>query len=409
MARLNRKQKRKREEQEGLMALQAFMNAVIGVFRLYLFITSTFRPRRPELSPNPDFYQTHVNNINRLVRGSDADCHEQLRVNRQTFMRLCCLVRGVGLTDSRNVCLEERVAIFLWVLGHHTKQRRTKFEFYRSTETISRHFNAVLQAVLRLHRMLLETPNLVPANYEDNRWNWFQNCLGALDGTYVPVNPPAADRPRYRSRKGDIATNVLGVCTRDLKFVYVLSGWEGSATDSRILGNAMERPHGLRVPRGQYYLVDAGYTNGNGFLAPYRGQRYHINIWRQGHMPISKEEFFNMKHSAARNVIERSFGVLKMRFAILRSPSYYPIRTQCRIVSACCLLHNLIKREMPNDPIEHEYTAWEQAHVNDVPVDDNIVNVESSNEWTAGRDALAAAMYNHWLANGGGQVEGILP
>ncbi|XP_058181174.1 uncharacterized protein LOC131299605 [Rhododendron vialii] len=171
----------------------------------------------------------------------------------------------------------------------------------------------------------------------------------------------------------------------------------------------MERPHGLRVPHGHYYLVDAGYTNGNGFLTPYHGQRYHINIWRQGHMPTSKEEFFNMKHSAARNCIERSFGVLKMRFAILRSPSFYPIRTQCRIVSACCLLHNLIKREMPNDPIENEYTAWERTHINDVPVNDHIGAVESSNEWIAGRDALAATMYNHWLANGGGQVEGILP
>ncbi|KAI8564253.1 hypothetical protein RHMOL_Rhmol03G0167500 [Rhododendron molle] len=174
MARLNRKQKRRKEEQEGLMALQAFMNAVIGVFRMYLFITSMIRPRRSELSPNPDFYQTHINNINRLVRGNDTDCHEQLRVNRQTFFRLCCLVRGVGLTDSRNVCLEERVAIFLWVLSHHTKQRRTKFKFYRSTETVSRHFNAVLQAVLRLHRMLLETPIPVPADEQDNRWNWFQ-------------------------------------------------------------------------------------------------------------------------------------------------------------------------------------------------------------------------------------------
>ncbi|KAI8572658.1 hypothetical protein RHMOL_Rhmol01G0216600 [Rhododendron molle] len=106
---------------------------------------------------------------------------------------------------------------------------------------------------------------------------------------------------------------------------------------------------------GHYYLVDAGYTNGNGYLAPHRGQRYHINIWRQGHRLTSEEEFFNMKHSTARNCIERSFGVLKILFTILRSPSYYPKRTQCRIVSACCLLHNLIKREMPNDPIEHEY------------------------------------------------------
>ena len=56
---------------------------------------------------------------------------------------------------------------------------------------------------------------------------------------------------------------------------------------------------------GYYYLVDAGYTNGKGFLAPYRGQRYHLNEWREGHMPTTHEEFFNMKHSTTRNVIER--------------------------------------------------------------------------------------------------------
>ena len=121
-------------------------------------------------------------------------------------------------------------------------------------------------------------------------------------------------------------------------------------------------------------------------------------------MPASKEEYFNMKHSAARNVIERSFGVLKMRFAILRSPSFYPIQTQTRIVTACCLLHNLIKREIPNDLVELEYTQWEQEHLHDVQVDDDrITTIDTSNEWTAERDALATTMYNHWLANGGGQ------
>ncbi|KAI8529974.1 hypothetical protein RHMOL_Rhmol11G0017600 [Rhododendron molle] len=190
--------------------------------------------------------------------------------------------------------------------------------------------------------------------------------------------------PRYRSKKGEIATNVLGVCTRDLIFVYVLSGWEGSATDSRILQNATKRPEGLIVPHGHYYLVDDGSTNGNGFLASYCVQRYHVNIWRQGHMLVSKEKYFNMKHSAARNVIEKSFGVLKMWFAILRSASYYPIRTETYIVTTCCLLHNLIKREMPKDPIEQEYDTWERDHVNDVPNDDHISTVDSSNELTAG-------------------------
>ena len=75
----------------------------------------------------------------------------------------------------------------------------------------------------------------------------------------MPVMPPAILKPRYRNRKGEISTNVLGVCTRDLKFVYVLSGWEGSATDSRILRDAIQRPHGLRVPHGMF-VIDAKFV-----------------------------------------------------------------------------------------------------------------------------------------------------
>ncbi|KAK8349574.1 hypothetical protein V6Z12_A06G151100 [Gossypium hirsutum] len=118
---------------------------------------------------------------------------------------------------------------------------------------------------------------------------------------------------------------MLGVCTPDMQFVYVLPGWEGSVTDGRVLRDAISRRHGLKVPHGCYYLVDAGYTNCEGFLAPFRGQRYHLNEWRQGYQPSTLEEFFNMKHASARNVIERCFGLLKLRWGILRSPSFYPI------------------------------------------------------------------------------------
>ena len=40
-----------------------------------------------------------------------------------------------------------------------------------------------------------------------------------------------------------------------------------------------------------YYLVDTGYTNEEG-LVPYRGQRYHLNDLRKGHMSTTHEEFF---------------------------------------------------------------------------------------------------------------------
>ncbi|KAH6820546.1 hypothetical protein C2S53_019178, partial [Perilla frutescens var. hirtella] len=123
-------------------------------------------------------------------------------------------------------------------------------------------------------------------------------CLGALDGTYIQMQVPAVDKPRYRSRKGDIATNILGVCDKNEWFVYVLSGWEGSAADGRVLKDAISRENGLKVPTGSYYLCDSGYTNGEGFLAPYRGYRYHLREWEAGHRVAQNyQEHFNMKHA----------------------------------------------------------------------------------------------------------------
>ncbi|KAL0430948.1 UNVERIFIED_CONTAM: hypothetical protein Sradi_0720800, partial [Sesamum radiatum] len=84
---------------------------------------------------------------------------------------------------------------------------------------------------------------------------------------------------------------------------------------------------GVKVPTGNYYLCDNGYGNVEGFLTPYKGVRYHLKEWDRGTGgPQSSRELFNLRHASARNVIERTFGLLKTRWGILRSPSYYPIR-----------------------------------------------------------------------------------
>ena len=47
-----------------------------------------------------------------------------------------------------------------------------------------------------------------------------------------------------------------------------------------------------------------GYPNADGFLAPYRGQRYYLQEWQgAGNVSATAKEYFNMKHSVARNVI----------------------------------------------------------------------------------------------------------
>ncbi|XP_060959214.1 protein ALP1-like [Cannabis sativa] len=180
------------------------------------------------------------------------------------------------------------------------------------------------------------------------------NCLGALDGTHNRVRVLMDDKPKYRTQKSKIATNVLGVCSKDMKFIYVLPCWEDFAVD------------------------DARYTNCKRFLASYRGQRYHLNYWEDGNPPKNPQEYFNMKHSSVRNVIERCFGPIKNRWAILRSSSFYPIKTQNRIILACCLLHNFIRRKIPTDNYmlsENEIDSGDEEDV-----DGSIRSIEASEE-----------------------------
>ncbi|XP_062088136.1 protein ALP1-like [Humulus lupulus] len=182
------------------------------------------------------------------------------------------------------------------------------------------HFNrtsrrVVQEALTMIHSVaasaVIYLPKEIRRSSEDERWKWFKNFLGALDGTYIKVNVLESDRPRYRTRRNEIATNVLGVVSQDMQFIYVLPGWEGSTADSIVLRDAMSRTNGFKAPQGYYYLCDAGYPNSEGFLTPYRGQRYHLNDWDIP--PNTPEEFFNMKHSSARNIVERAFGLLKGR------------------------------------------------------------------------------------------------
>ncbi|XWS46366.1 hypothetical protein CRYUN_Cryun14cG0059100 [Craigia yunnanensis] len=81
-----------------------------------------------------------------------------------------------------------------------------------------------------------------------------------------------------------------------MQFVYILLGWEGSAADGRVLRVAISMRNGLNIPEDNYYLCDARYTNGEGFLALHRGHRYHLNDWHKHHQPMTTQEYFKKKH-----------------------------------------------------------------------------------------------------------------
>ena len=54
--------------------------------------------------------------------------------------------------------------------------------------------------------------------------------------------------------------------------------------------------------------------------------------WQNGPPPRVMKETFNHAHARVRNVIERSFGVLKMKFRILLNMPRFPEDKQSRIL-----------------------------------------------------------------------------
>ncbi|KAL8466355.1 hypothetical protein ACS0TY_035454 [Phlomoides rotata] len=335
------------------------------------------RLRSPRRFSLLDRMPGQIRSLHELVDANDDDCKDALRMDRAAFGGLCDLLQTIGgLRNSKYVSVQEKVAMFFSILAHHTKNRSVKYQFKRSGHTVSKYFHSVLQCVCKLHSLFLVEPEPIPDDSTDPRWQDFKGCLGALDGTYIDVHVPTLDQARYRNRKGHLSVNVLGVCDTDMKFIYVLTGWEGSAADSRVLRNAVTRNSGLKVPKGV---------------------RYHLSEW-SSRRPQTPQEYFNMKHTRARNIIERTFGLLKMRWGILRSPSWYPIQTHNQIIMACCLIHNYIRKEMAVDPIEQHLDDWlnRQATGEGQVNLDVIDSLDSSPEWNIWRDTLAQNMFIDW-------------
>lgn len=154
------------------------------------------------------------------------------------------------------------------------------------------------------------------------------------------------------------------------------------------------RPHFIDC----YYLCDNAYANSEGFITPYKGVRYHLKEWGPGtQAPQNPQELFNLKHTKARNVIERSFAVLKMRWGILRSPSFYPIDVQTGLIIACFLLHNFIRTNMDVDPYDELVSTQQDdgyGSDNDESIVPTINVISPTASWTKKRDDLAAAMWS---------------
>ncbi|XP_017476478.1 PREDICTED: putative nuclease HARBI1 isoform X1 [Rhagoletis zephyria] len=157
-----------------------------------------------------------------------------------------------------------------------------------------------------------------------------------VDGTHIKIVSPKEDIFLFYNRKGFFSINAMIICDSEMRIRYVNAEFPGCNHDSHIWNvssarSFCERKY-LEGERNCLLLGDAGYALEPWLMTPFRSPQLG-----------SPESVYNKAHSKARNIVERTIGVLKSRFRCLfgaRELHYEPSKVS-QIVNVAAALHNI--------------------------------------------------------------------
>ena len=276
---------------------------------------------------------------------TDRELIQKYRLDRQTIFELCGelndrLRRPTYRTNSLPVSLQICLALRFYASGCFQSVLADSHGV--GINSVSRSIHSVSAELTRSigdYIKFPETQALITSTKQGfHAIGGFPNVIGAVDGTFVPIIAPSVDEHLYVTRKGFHAINVQGICDSNNMFLNLVVRWPGSTHDAFVWSNSE--------------LADI-LENGN-----------YINCWLLGDSayplkpylltPLQTpstlaERRYNVAHKKTRCVIERTYGIWKMRFRCLHKSSghlMYSPRRSVNIICATGVLHNkcILKR-----------------------------------------------------------------
>lgn len=101
-------------------------------------------------------------------------------------------------------------------------------------------FTAILKSIIRLVVDIVRPKDqrfgtILPKLLEAKFLSHFKDCIGAIDGTHIPVTVPTSEQIKYIGRHGYPSQNVMVVCDFDIRFTFAVIGWLELIHDTRVV------------------------------------------------------------------------------------------------------------------------------------------------------------------------------
>ncbi|XP_048622932.1 putative nuclease HARBI1 [Brassica napus] len=188
----------------------------------------------------------------------------------------------------------------------------------------------------------------------------FPGMVGSIDCMHWEwKNCPTSWKGQYTRGSGKPTIVLEAVASQDLWIWHAFFGSPGTLNDINVLDRSPVFDDILqgRAPRVQYVVnghqYDLAYYLTDGIYPKWLTFIQSISL-PQG----PKAELFAKCQEAARKDVERAFGVLQARFAIVKNPALTLDKTKVgKIMRACIILHNMI--------IEYERDGYTQYNISE--------------------------------------------
>ena len=301
----------------------------------------------------------YFNNIVQELRIEDtAGYREMMRMTHEDFLAILSRIEPDitprQVTGGHKVISPaERLTLTLRFLATGETYRSLSFQFRISKSAISYIVNEVCQAIEKnLGPEYLKFPSsheewLNIASQFELRWN-FPNCIGAIDGKHIIMQPPANAGSYYYNYKHTNSIVLMAVAGPDYECLYADVGTNGRVSDGGVwnkctLSQGIEDgsvslpppkclPYGVaEIPH--VFVGDDAFALKKNLMKPYA----------QNGLTMEKR-VYNYRHSRARRISENLFGIVTNRFRVFRTVLQLAPRTIESLVMTGLLLHNYLRK-----------------------------------------------------------------